>query len=331
MIADPDAREAGERGAGAYDDGEREDGGALSGVFAAALTPFDDRLEPDPALLVRHCRWLLANGCDGLAVLGTTGEANSLSVDERLALLAALAEAGIPGDALLPGTGCCAIPDTVRLTRKALEIGAAGVLMLPPFYYKAVTDEGVFAAYAEVIERIGDARLKVVLYHFPQLSGVSIGVALIERLLARYPRTIAGLKDSSGELGGMLECVRRFPGFSVFSGSDEFLLPLLDGGGAGCITAVCNVAGLLAADVVVSWRHGDWAGAARGQERLNDVRRVLSAYPLSAALKEVMARHTGDARWRTVRPPLERLAADDAEQLAADLARLGFAPPAWAW
>jgi 4-hydroxy-tetrahydrodipicolinate synthase len=314
---------------GGHENGEREHAGGLAGVFAAALTPLDDRLAPDAALLVRHCRWLLAHGCDGLAVLGTTGEANSFSVDERLALLSALAEAGIPGDVLLPGTGCCAIVDTVRLTLKALEIGTLGVLMLPPFYYKAVTDEGVFASYAEVIERVGDPRLRVVLYQFPQLSGVRLGVDLIERLLKRYPQTIAGIKDSSGELGGMLDCVRRFRGFAVLSGSDEFLLPLLDGGGAGCITAVCNVASLLASDVVVSWRHGDWAGAARGQERLNAVRRVLSAYPLSAALKEVMARHTGDKRWRNIRPPLERLAPDDAEALAAALARLGFAPPAW--
>lgn len=301
----------------------------LSGVLAAVLTPFDDRLAPDHAVLVRHCRWLLAHGCDGLAVLGTTGEANSLSVDERLALLSALAEAGIPGHVLLPGTGCCAIPDTVRLTAKAIEIGAAGVLMLPPFYYKQVSDDGLFAAYAEVIERVGDARLRVYLYQFPQMSGVRLSLALIERLVQRYPQTIAGIKDSSGQLDAMLECVRRFPGLAVLSGSDEFLLPLLEGEGAGCITAVCNVASPLAADVLVSWRHGDWTGAARGQERLNAVRRALSAYPLSAALKEVMARHSGDGRWRNIRPPLQRLAAGDAAALASALDRLAFTPKPW--
>ena len=133
----------------------------LGGVFAAVLTPLDAALAPDHAALARHCRWLLANGCDGLAVLGTTGEANAFSVDERLAILEGLAEAGIPAGALLPGTGCCAVPDTVALTRRALELGAAGVLMLPPFYYKKVSDDGLFAAYSEVIERVGDARLRV--------------------------------------------------------------------------------------------------------------------------------------------------------------------------
>lgn len=301
----------------------------LAGVLAAALTPFDERLAPDHGLLVRHCRWLLEHGCDGLAVLGTTGEANSLSLEERLALLGALAEAGIPGHRLLAGTGCCAIPDTVRLTAEAIAIGAGGVLMLPPFYYKQVSDDGLFAAYAEVIERVGDARLRIYLYNFPQMAGVRLRIALIERLVQRYPGTIAGIKDSSGELDGMLEYVRNFSGLCVLSGSDEFLLPLLDGGGAGCITAVCNVASPLAADVLASWRQGDRAGATRSHERLNAVRRVLSAYPLSAALKEVMTRHTGDSRWRNIRPPLQRLAAGDAAALSSALDRLGFAPAPW--
>ncbi len=301
----------------------------LVGVLAAVLTPFDERLAPDHGLLVRHCRWLLEHGCDGLAVLGTTGEANSLSLDERLTLLDALAEAGIPGHRLLAGTGCCAIPDTVRLTAEAIAIGAVGVLMLPPFYYKQVSDDGLFAAYAEVIERVGDARLRIYLYNFPQMAGVRLRIALIERLVQRYPGTIAGIKDSSGELDGMLEYVRSFPGLCVLSGSDEFLLPLLDGGGAGCITAVCNVASPLAAEVVASWRQGDRAGGTRSHERLNAVRRVLSAYPLSAALKEVMTRHTGDSRWRNIRPPLQRLATGDAAALVSALDRLGFAPAPW--
>ena len=165
----------------------------LGGVFAAVLTPQTADLSPDHDALAKHCRWLLDNGCDGLAVLGTTGEGNAFSVDERIAILEGLAEAGIAGETLLPGTGCCALSDTVRLTRRAVELGVAGVLVLPPFYYKNVSDEGLFAAYAEVIERIGDSRLKVYLYHFPQMSAVPLSLALIERLIKAYPDTVVGM------------------------------------------------------------------------------------------------------------------------------------------
>lgn len=300
----------------------------LHGVFAAVLTPLDAEGQPDVARLAGLCRWLLAHGCDGLSVLGTTGEANSFAVEERVELLHRLTDAGIPGTALLPGTGCCAVPDTVRLTRAALAVGAARCLMLPPFYYKTVSDDGVFAAFAETIERVGDARLRVYLYHFPQLAGVPIGKALIERLSKAYPTTIAGMKDSSGDLGAMLDAARTFPGFAVLSGSDECLLPLLRGGGAGCITAVVNVAAPLAAAVVAAFRAGDDAAAEQAQARLTAARRAISAYPLTAALKEIMARHTNDGAWRRIRPPLMPLAADTADALADSLASLDVQPPA---
>ena len=176
-----------------------------AGVFAAVLTPFDEIGAPNSAALALHCRWLLSNGCDGLSVFGTTGEGNSLSVDERAGLLERLVSDGIPAQVLLPATGCCAIPDTVRLTERAVHLGVPGTLMLPPFYYKNPSEDGVFAAFAEVIERVGDGRLRVYLYHFPQMSGVSLTPALIERLLARYPDSVAGMKDSSGDLANMAE------------------------------------------------------------------------------------------------------------------------------
>jgi 4-hydroxy-tetrahydrodipicolinate synthase len=300
----------------------------VQGVLAAVLTPLNADLSPDRMLLARHCRWLLENGCSGLAVLGTTSEANSFSVEERLQLLDGLVEEGIPGNTLLPGTGCCAVPDTVRLTQKAIELGAAGVLMLPPFYYKNVSEEGVFAAYSEVIDQIGDPRLRVYLYHFPQMSGVGVSRTLIERLLKRYPDVIAGMKDSSGNLDNMIGNARTFPGFGVLSGSDEFLLPLLKEGGAGCITAVCNVAMSMAAEVYDAWARGDLGAAELAHGRLTLVRRAISAYPLTAALKDVMARHTGNDGWRRVRPPLTNLAPAECSDVLLALDLLGFAPPA---
>src|SRR5204862_3626878 len=150
------------------------------GVLAPVVTPFTADLRPDPARLVRHCRWLLDQDV-GLAVFGTNSEANSLSVAEKIALLDALVDAGIPPERMMPGTGCCAFPDSVELTRAALRLGCAGVLMLPPFYYKGVPDEGLFRSYAEIIERIGDRKLRIYLYHIPPVSQVPISLPLIER------------------------------------------------------------------------------------------------------------------------------------------------------
>ena len=170
--------------------------------------------------------------------------------------------------------------------------------------YKSVHEEGVFAAVSEVIEGVGDARLRVYLYHFPQMTAVPFGPPLIERLLTRYPESIVGMKDSSGDFANMTANAKRFPGFGIFTGSDEFLLALLQAGGAGCITGVCNVAAHLAADVLSAWKRADHPAAEAAQMRLNAVRRVFLAYPLSAALKASLAAYTGRSRWRRVRPPL---------------------------
>jgi len=292
------------------------------GVLAAVLTPIKADLAPDHTAWIAHCRWLLAEGCDGLAVLGTTSEANSFSLAERLAMLDALGAAGIPGARVIPGTGCCAIPDTVALTRKAMEIGAAGVLMLPPFYYKPVSDDGLFAAYSEVIQRVGDTRLKVYLYNIPQNSGVPITYGLIAKLVAAYPDTVVGIKDSAGEFANMEAMCRKFPGFRVFSGSDAFLLQLMRAGGAGAITACNNVTAAIGARVYADWRNDRGAAA---QDELGAIRTTIQAFPLLAALKEIVARATGNAGWRRQRPPLEPLTAEQADALMARLAAIGFA------
>jgi len=185
----------------------------------------------------------------------------------------------------------------------------------------------VFAAYAETIERVGDDRLRVYLYHFPQMSAVPVPLRVIERLRARYGEVIAGMKDSSGDFANMRTNVAALDGFAVFSGSDEFLLPLLEAGGAGCITAVCNVASALAGEVYAAWKQGDLAHARSRQEKLNAVRSVISSDPLAAALKEIMADQTGVHEWRNLRPPLTRIDSAACAALASALDRLGFAPP----
>ncbi len=291
------------------------------GVFAATLTPLDGDLGIDHAALAAHCRWLLANGCDGIVLLGTTGEANAFSVAERMAALDALVEAGLPAPRLLVGTGCCAVPDAVALTRHAVAHGTGGVLMLPPFYYKDVTDDGLAAFFDRVIEQVGAAALRIYLYHIPQLSGVPFRRALIERLLARYPGTVAGMKDSSGDWDSMRALASALPGFRVFAGTERFLLDILAAGGVGCISATANVTCRLAAEVYAQ-RHT--AGARALQDRLNAVRQAIEAFPLTAALKHLMAARTQRPGWLRLRPPLTPLAAAQAAALDEALQRLGF-------
>lgn len=290
------------------------------GVYAAVLTPLKQALEPDPALFVAHCRWLLENGCDGLAPLGTTGEANSLSVAQRLNLIEAAATGGIPMDRVIPGAGSCALADAVEVTRAAVKAGAAGALLLPPFYYKNPSEDGLFAFFAEVIERVGDPRLRLYLYHFPQLSTVPITARLIARLMAAYPGMIAGLKDSSGEWSNTANLLKEFPGFGVFSGSEEFLLDNLRAGGAGCISASTNVTAPLAQAVYRAWR--DKGPADELQKELTAVRMVLQSYPMQAALKHVVGEFGGNPQWANILPPNRPLAAEQARDLMARLRAL---------
>ena len=213
----------------------------LSGIWSPVLTPVDADLNPHPGRFVAHARWLLDNGCHGLVVFGTTGEANSFSVDERIELLDAAVSAGLPRERLLVGTGCCALTDTVRLTRHALSLGIGGVLALPPFYYKDNSDEALFASFDEVIQRVGGSGFKLYLYHFPRLSGVPITPGLLERLLAAYPDTVAGVKDSSGDWGNTRMMLERFPEIAIMPGAESYLLSALEAGASGCISASCNV------------------------------------------------------------------------------------------
>lgn len=291
------------------------------GVFAAIPTPMRDDLSVDHALLAEHSRWLLANGCDGLLVLGTTGEANSLSVTERTELLDRLVADDLPAKRLLCGTGCCALPDTVALTRHALANDVGGVLILPPFYYKNVSDDGLYAVYDQLIQQIGDTRLRIFLYHFPQMSGVPISHALIERLVRAYPATVVGMKDSSGDWDNMRTTCERLPGFRVYAGSEQYLLPILRAGGVGCISATTNVTAPLAARVYADWHAPD---AEAHQARVNEVRGAIESYSAIPALKFLMAERRGLASWRNMRPPLMPLANEQARELSARLARLRF-------
>lgn len=295
------------------------------GVLSPVVTPFGADLKPDAKRLVRHCRWLLENDV-GLAIFGTNSEANSMSVAEKLALLDALLEAGLDPARMMPGTGCCALTDSVEMTRHAVRAGCGGVLMLPPFYYKGVSDEGLFRSYAEIIERVGDDGLRIYLYNIPPVAQVPITLPLIERLLKAYPGVIAGTKDSSGDWNNTQAMLERFQpqGFDVFAGSETFLLATLRAGGAGCISATANVNPGPIARLARTWKEPD---ADRQQAALDGVRKVFQAMPMIPALKAAVAHYSDDASWAAVRPPLVALNAEQTDALLKALEPTGFSMP----
>lgn len=292
----------------------------IRGVLAPVLTPFDRDLAPDPKRFVAFCRVLMQLGI-GLAPFGTTSEGNSLSGEEKLVLMDALAHGGIDMGRVMPGTGTCSPTETARLTAHAVKLGCGGVLMLPPFYYKGVTDEGLFRAYSTVIDKVGDPRLRVYLYHFPRQSGVPLSLSLIERLLKAYPGTVVGIKDSSGEWSNMEAMRKAFPGFDVFSGSEAVGLRLMRAGGAGIISANANVNGAAMVELVKRWREPD---AEALQEALTAFRVAMQDFPLIAALKALVARATGDQAWRITRPPLVDLTIEAEDAMVKRLQKAGF-------
>jgi 4-hydroxy-tetrahydrodipicolinate synthase len=310
-----------ERSRAARDGGEPRE--RIAGVWCPVLTPVDQDLRPDAMRFVAHARWLLDEGCHGLVVFGTTGEANSFSVDERTEFLEAILEAGMPRHRMLVGTGCCALTDTVRLTSHALSRGVAGVLALPPFYYKNLSDEALFNSFDQVIQRVGDSNFKLYLYHFPSLSGVPITPGLLERLGAAYPDILAGVKDSSGDWNNTRLMIERFPQLAIFPGAETLLLPALQAGGAGCISASCNVntrqIRKLYDDFAIGERELD-----DQQEQLNVVRKVLQLRPMIPVMKHLIADHRSDPAWRRVRPPLLALPEVEASALESELSALGW-------
>ena len=297
----------------------------ITGILSPVVTPFKPDLSPDADRLVAHCRWLVSNDV-GLAVFGTNSEGNSMSVDEKIDLIEHLVGSGLPTSRMMPGTGCSALTDSVRLTERATQLGCAGVLMLPPFYYKGVSDEGLFRNFAEIIERVGDDRLRVYLYNIPPVSQVAITVALIERLLKAYPRAIAGAKDSSGDWSNTQAYIDNFAseGFDVFPGAETFLLQGLRAGGVGCISATANVNPGPIARLFASWQADD---ADNQQKRLNEIRGIFAKYPMIPALKAAIAHYGGDESWAVVRPPLVELGVEQIESLVDDLDRADFTMP----
>ncbi|MFO1170301.1 MAG: dihydrodipicolinate synthase family protein [Hyphomicrobiaceae bacterium] len=296
----------------------------LGKVVAPVLTPFGVGGQPDAARFTAHARWLLDEGATGLAPFGTTSEANSLSLDERKLLLTSLIAAGIEPSRLMPGTGMSSLPEAIDLTRHAVGLGAGGVLMLPPFYYKAVKDDGLFRFFAEVIEKVGDKRLKVYLYHIPPVAQVGFSAELIERLIKAYPQTVVGLKDSSGDWAHTKMLIERFPGFQVYSGSEIALRQNLEAKGAGTISASVNVNARMMRSLV------DAIGTSQAEaleQKVTGVRKALQAHAMIPVLKAIVAHLRKDPVWAQTRPPLMAMPEAEAQAAVPGLvAEMGLKP-----
>ncbi|HET6766832.1 MAG TPA: dihydrodipicolinate synthase family protein [Chitinophagaceae bacterium] len=291
------------------------------GVLSAVLTPLDNHLNADHSRLINHIKWLLKRGNNGIGLLGTTGEANSFSVGERLKILEAVLDGGIPSDKLIVGTGCCAITDTVTLTRHAQSHGVAGILLLPPFYYKKINDAGLETYMAKFFDGVGDNNVQICLYHFPQLAGVPFSVSLVERLVSKYPKNIIGLKDSGGDWSHMEQLLKAIPGFRLYTGNEKFLLPVLKAGGAGCISANANFTSPEAAAVYEAWKKGR---GEKEQARLSMLRDALDTYPSIGTLKYIFAKWSGVKDWLNVRPPNAILTDEEGSRIEQKLKEINY-------
>ncbi len=296
----------------------------LDGVLAPVVTPFDEYLTPDAERFTGLCHWLLGQGVK-LAVFGTTSEANSLSLKEKISLLERLLDSGVEPDNIMPGAGLCSLSETVEFTAAAAGLGCPRVLMLPPFYYKKVSDDGLYGYMAEVIDRVGREDLQIYLYHFPAMSQTPYSLDLIDRLVKEFPGAIAGIKDSSGKWEETAAFnAAGWPDFRVFSGSERFLLQNMEAGGAGCISATANVNPAAIAALCSGWRAAD---AAERQRDLTGIRDLFESAPMVAAVKAAVAICSGDAAWSRPRPPLMPLSREQYEALRAGLAAAGFEMP----
>ncbi|MGE0420905.1 MAG: dihydrodipicolinate synthase family protein [Reyranellaceae bacterium] len=297
----------------------------IKGVLSPVVTPFKPDYSPDTRRFIAHCKWLVSQNC-GLAVFGTNSEANSMAAEERMELLDALVASGVDPLRMMPGTGACSLTETVKVTAHATKHGVSGVLMLPPFYYKGVSDEGLFRHFSEVVQRVGDSRLRIYLYHIPPVAQVPITHALVERLLKAYPQQVAGMKDSSDDwphTKSMIDAFGKY-GFDVFSGNEKPLVDNVKSGGAGCISATANInPGAIAETYAkVGTPEGDAL-----QKKINDVRGVMQGYVMIPAMKHLIAHYGQDPGWTVVRPPLVEVTAEQGRQAIEKLEALGFTMP----
>ena len=294
----------------------------LPAVLAPVISPFNNQGRIDVPKLLKQCQWLRSNDV-GVAIFGTNSESNSISSIEKMEVLEKLVAGGLDPKIMMPGTGACSVAETVFMTSKAVKAGCAGVLMLPPFYYKDVSDDGLFSYFSEVIEQVGDSRLQIYLYNIPPITKIPMSLALLERLIKAYPNTIAGMKDTSGDWSYTEMVLKQFApqGFRVFAGNELFLLRTMQNGGYGCISSMVNIDPRRNAYLAAHWQDSN---ADQLQAELDMVRAALVKFPTVPTMKAVIAHFSKDLEWARVRPPLVSLTAEQKTQMALELEKINF-------
>ena len=280
------------------------------GIIAAVLTPLQDNLRPDIPAFIDYCQKLLKSGCHGLGILGSTGEANSIHLTDRLILIEQAAK-NLPPERLLPGTGSCALTEAIELTSCALKNGIKNVLVVPPFYYAPVSDGGIEDYFNRLIKAINDPSLRIYLYNFPKLTGYRFTPKLIKKLIAQHGPIIAGLKDSSGDFNSMTEYAAINPAFKVFTGTERYLLDMMKQGGGGCISASLNIT---APQARILWDQRTEVA----QNNLTPLRAIIESYPLVPALKAMIEHQGGGKGWRNMLPPHMPLDKENTTQLLSE-------------
>ena len=295
----------------------------FSGIYTASLTPLTSSYEPNLPALVSHVEQLFESGSDGVAILGSTGEANSLTIEQRLDIISYCGRTLAP-ERLMMGTGSCALQDAIRLTQASIEAGVFSVLVIPPFYYKPQSDESVIRYYSELISSVDDSRLRIIFYNFPKLSGYNFSTEILQEFKERFGDIAAGIKDSSGNWENMLSITNNVPDFMVYSGTETFLLNILREGGAGCITASANLLAPECQLVYQAWRNDQQNTAEQVQKELNVLRKALESYQFVSELKGLMAEHTGSEHWQEMLPPFIPLLPSQVRELSEKINDLGL-------
>lgn len=284
------------------------------GVFAATLTPITDNGDIDHEVLARHCRELVASGCEGVTLFGTTGEGPSFTVDERRTALDKLLANGLPPDRIIVGTGCAAIQDTTVLTRHAAERRCAAALVLPPFFFKEIDDDGVVSSFAALLHGMGERRIPILLYNIPQFSGVNIRLDAIDRLLVNFSDHIAGIKDSTAEWSYTAPLLQQFSNrLTIYVGAENHLPQALAAGGAGTICGLANI--------IPGLMRRLYDGDLGMQVDVEAILEAVLSQSFVPVMKAIRACQTGDRRWLAVRPPLTQTDPSSAELLYAVVAR----------
>ena len=280
----------------------------ISGAYCAVLTPLDNNLSINNNLHLRHCQSLMQKGLDGLTIFGTNGEASSFSINQKIHSIEFLLENRIDASNLIIGSGAASLEDAMELTNFSVKIGAKASLLIPPFYFKSVTDDGVISYYRNVIEQTGDNNFKFLLYNIPQHSGVTINFNIIENLLKLYPNNVVGLKDSTGNMDNMLKTIKYFNNFAVFCGNGAMALHTTKRGGAGAITGDANITARLLSFIIHNFkREKELENFDAIQTLIENIRNVLSSHEQISLLKAYYSIADNIEEWNNVMPPLKRI------------------------